>query len=135
MRKAISSITALVVIVGLCISPARAQVVSDIETDAIKQDVSRLYSTTSKKVLVRLKNGSKDKGYIAAVGSDTFTLRNGITRMEIRYSNVASVTRTGLSKNQETALLIGAGVAVVAIVAVFGRKKRSGGFNPPCLLC
>lgn len=135
MRKAISSFAAIVVIFGLCIGAARAQVVSERETDAIKQDVSRLYSRTSKKISVEMRSGAKVMGYIDAVGSDTFTLRNDGRRTEIRYADVARVSRTGLSKNQKTALLIGAGVAVVAVVAVFGRKKHPGGFNPPCLLC
>lgn len=135
MRKAISYFAVVIVIFGLGTGLARAQVVSEREADAIKQDVSRLYSSTAKKVSVKLRNGTRLKGYIAAVESDAFTLRAEGNRTEIRYADVTSVSRTGLSSNQKTALLIGAGAAVVVVVAVFGRKKHSGGFNPPCLLC
>ena len=135
MRKAISSVTAILVILVLCIGPARAQVASAIEVDAIKQDVSRLYSRTSKKISVKMRSGARLMGYIDAVGSDTFTLRNNGNQIDIRYADVASVSQTGLSKNQKTALLIGAGAAVVAVVIVFGRKKDDGGFRNPCLLC
>lgn len=136
MRKAISSLLTIFVFTGLFIGPVRAQVASEIEADAIKQDVSRLYSTTSRKVSVKLRSGAKLMGYISAVGSDTFTLRDNGSRRNIRYADVASVSQTGLSKNQKTALLIGAGAAVVVLVAVFGRKKdNDGGFRHPCLLC
>lgn len=135
MRKAISSVASMLVIFGLCSGHLSAQVVSERETDAIKQDVSRLYSKTSKKVSVRMRSGVKIMGYIDTVGADTFTLRTNGNRTDIRYSDVASVSRTGLSKNQKTALLIGAGAAVVVVAVVFGRKKHPGGFNPPCLLC
>jgi hypothetical protein len=135
MRKANSFSFTILVLIGLFLGPVRAQVASELEADAIKQDVSRLYSTTSNKISVKLRSGVKIMGYIDAVGSDTFTLRDNGSRRTIRYADVASVSRTGLSKNQKTALLICAGAAVVVVVAVFGRKKRSGGFNPPCLLC
>ena len=135
MRKAITSLLTIFVLAGLFLGTVRAQVTNDIEADAIKQDVSRLYSTTSNKILVKLRSGGKLMGYIDSVGSETFTLRDNASRRNIRYADVQSVSRTGLSNNQKTALLIGAGAAVVAVVAVFGRKKRRGGFNPPCLLC
>lgn len=135
MRKAISYVAAILVILGLCGGPARAQVASEIEADAIKQDVSRLFSSTSKKISVKLRSGAKLMGYVDAVGTDTFTLRRGGNRSDIRYADVASVSRTGLSSNQKTALLIGAGAAVVVLAVVFGRKKDDGGFRNPCLLC
>ena len=73
-------------------------------------------------------------GYIDTVGADTFTLRNGNNRWDIRYEDVASVSRKGLSNNQKTALVIGAAAAVVVVAIVF-RKKDQGGFRHPCLLC
>lgn len=133
MRKTFFITASLLVIMGLCFGPVRSQV-SELEADAIKQDVSRLYSTTSKKVAVKMRSGAKLMGYIDAVGSDTFTLRDNGSRRNIRYSDVASIKRTGLSKNQKTALIIGAGAAVVVAAIVF-RKKDEGGFRHPCLLC
>lgn len=110
---------------------------SEREVDEIKQDVSRLYRNSSRKIAVRLINGATMMGYINELDAETFTMADAKTNRDvvIRYADVARVSRTGLSKNQKTALLIGAGAALVAVVAVFGRKKHSGGFNPPCLLC
>ena len=135
MPKAISSIAVISVLIGLCLAPVRAQTAGEREIDAIRQDVSRLYSA-DRKVSVKTRSGVKIVGYIDQVGLDTFTLRTSSGKTELRYEQVASVSQTsGLTKNQKTALVIGAAAAVVVVAAVFGRKKRSGGFNPPCLLC
>ena len=133
MRKAISSIASVFIVFSLFLTTVRAQV-SEREIDEIKLDVSRLYSTTSKKVSVRLRSGAKQMGYIDSVGADTFTLRSDRNRWDIRYEDVASVSRKGLSNNQKTALLIGAAATVVVVAVVF-RKKDDGGFRHPCLLC
>jgi hypothetical protein len=133
MRKAISSIASVFIVFSLLLTTVRAQV-SEREIDEIKLDVSRLYSTTSKKVSVRLRSGAKQMGYIDSVGADTFTLRSDRNRWDIRYEDVASVSRKGLSNNQKTALLIGA-MAAVLVVAVVFKKKDDGGFRNPCLLC
>lgn len=135
MPKAISSIAVISVLIGLCLAPVRAQTAGEREIDAIRQDVSRLYSA-DRKVSVKTRSGVKIVGYIDQVGLDTFTLRTSTSKTELRYEQVASVSqKSGLTKNQKTALVIGAVAAVVVVAAVFGRKKRSGGFNPPCLLC
>ena len=136
MPKAISSIAVISVLIGLCLAPVRAQTPGEREIDAIRQDVSRLYSA-DRKVSVKMRSGVKIVGYIDKVGHDTFTLRplNG-NKTELRYEQVESISqKSGLTKNQKTALVIGAAAAVVVVAAVFGRKKRRGGFNPPCLLC
>jgi hypothetical protein len=134
MRQAISSSVASVVIIFSLLSGSVYAQVSEREIDEIKLDVSRLYSTTSKKVSVRLRSGAKQMGYIDSVGADTFGLRNDGNKWNIRYEDVASISRKGLSKNQKTALVIGALAAVVVVSIVF-RKKDEGGFRHPCLLC
>ena len=134
MRQAISSSIASVVIIFSLLSGSVTAQVSEREIDEIKLDVSRLYSTTSRKVSVRLRSGAKQMGYIDSVGADTFTLRNDGNKWNIRYKDVASISRKGLSNNQKTALLIGAAAAVVVVAVVF-RKKDDGGFRHPCLLC
>ena len=133
MRKTIAAILSVCITYSLCLSPLSAQV-SEPEIDEIKLDVSRLYSTTSKKVSVKMRSGAKIMGYIDAVGADTFTPRNNGNRTQVRYADVAKISRTGLSKNQKTALVIGA-VAAVTVAAIVFRKKDDGGFRNPCLLC
>ena len=135
MPKAISSIAVISVLIGLCIAPVRAQTAGEREIDAIRQDVSRLYSA-DRRVSVKTRSGVKIVGYIDQVGLDTFTLRTSTSKTELRYEQVESISqKSGLTKNQKTALWIGVAATVVVVAAVFGRKKRRGGFNPPCLLC
>ena len=135
MRKALTSFASALVIFGLCVGDLRAQTAGEREIDEIKQDVSRLYSTTSKKISVRMRTGARLMGYIDEVGTETFTLRNDGNKTYVRYADVASVSRTGLSNNQKTALIIGAAAAVVVAAIVFRKKDDDGGFRNPCLLC
>jgi hypothetical protein len=133
MREAISFLVSVLIVLASCLGPVRAQTTSEREIDAIKQDVSRLYSATDKKIAVKMRSGTRLKGYIRAVGSDTFTLRtrpNSDT--EVRYADVARVSRTGLSKGQKIAIFGGImGAAVVA--GIVFRPKGRGGLR--CLLC
>ena len=133
MRKAISSIVSVLVLFAVCLVPLRAQVAGEREADAIRQDVSRLHSSTNSKVAVKLRSGTKIKGHIRQVGSDAFTLRTAPNSdTEVRYADVASISRTGLSSGQKWAIVGGAvGAAVVA--GVVFRSKAKGGLR--CLFC
>lgn len=133
MRAAILFVVSVTFVLAVCLNPSHAQTPSEQEVDAIKQDVSRLYLDTSKKVSVRLRSGARLMGYINAVGGDTFTLRTRPnTDTEVRYADVLRVSRTGLSKGQKWALA-GAAVGAVVVAGIVFRPKGKGGLR--CLLC
>ena len=133
MRKAISSIVSVLVLFAVCLVPLRAQVAGEREVDAIRQDVSRLYSSTNNKVSVKLRSGTKMKGRIRQVGSDAFTLRTAPNSdTEVRYADVASISRTGLSNGQKWAI-VGGTVAAAVVAGIVFRSKAKGGLR--CLFC
>ena len=135
MRKTLSFIVSILVIFGLCLGLVEAQFGGERETDAIRQDVSRLYSAADKKVAVKMRSGTKIKGHIRNVGSDTFTLRTRPNSdIEVRYADVARVSRTGLSKGQKRAI-VGGVVGAVVVAGIVFRRKRGPWDGLRCLFC
>lgn len=115
-----------------------AQTAGEREIDEIRQDVSRLYGPPAKKVSVRLRSGASVKGFVDSVGSETFIVANddnGRT-VEIRYADVAKISSAGkgLSKNQKTALLVGATVGTLVVLGIVFKKKRDPWYGSRCAI-
>ena len=113
---------------------------SEVGVDAIRQDVSRFYGPPAKKVSVKLRSGATIKGFVDAVASDTFKITNDDTgrTVEIRYADVERIKRigNGLSKNQKTALIVGATVGTLVVLGLVFRKKRDPWRGSRCgVLC
>lgn len=127
----------LFVSLAILSSPFRlaAQTVrSEREVDEIKQDVSRLYRDSSRKIAVRLINGATIMGYINELDVDTFTMADAKTNKDvvIRYADVAKINQTGLSQTQKT-VLVAAGIGALVTIGIIFRPKAKGGLR--CLLC
>ena len=107
---------------------------SEREVDEIKQDVSRLYRNSSKKIAVRLMNGASIMGYINELDIETFTMVDAKTNRDvvIRYADVSKVNKTGLSQAQKTAL-VAAGIGALVTIGIIFRPKAKGGLR--CLFC
>lgn len=90
--------------------------------EQVKVKIARLGVGDKAKATVRLKDGTKTKGYVALVGDDDFVLRDRKTNAPttIRYSDVVKVeANRGHSTARNIAIGIGIGVgAFVAIVFI-----------------
>ena len=89
--------------------------------EEVKSKVARLGVGAKAKATIRLKNGTKVKGYIAQAGEDDFVMRNRKTDAPttIRYEDVLKVED---NKGHSTArnIAIGVAVGVGAALAVLG---------------
>ena len=89
--------------------------------EAIKSKIARIGVGAKAKATIRLKNGTKVKGYVAQAGEDDFVIRDRKTDAPttIRYDDVLKVED---NKGHSTARNIGIGVAVGvgAVLAVIG---------------
>ena len=90
--------------------------------EKVKIKIAKLGVGEKAKATVRLKDGTKIKGYIAQAGDDDFVLRDRKTDAPntIRYSDVARVES---NRGHSTARNIGIGVAVgvgavLAVIAI-----------------
>jgi hypothetical protein len=86
-------------------------------TERIKAQVRK---KEGRNVTVELNDQSKWKGHIGSVGAESFQIdvKNGEAKKEIQYSDVKEISGGGLSKGAKIALIVGGGVAVLAVIAV-----------------
>src|SRR6266404_5266516 len=79
--------------------------------DNIEGQIAKLGLGEKAKATIRLKDGTKTKGYVASAGEKEFVMRDRKTDVPttIRYSDVAKVER---NRGHSTAKHIGIGVAI-----------------------
>ena len=94
----------------------------------VKADVAKRGTGEKARVVVKLQDGSKLKGYVSQAGDDSFTLtdtKSGQTRT-LSYSDVAQVKKPGgLPLGAKIGIGMGALVGVLALVYVAGCHDSS----------
>ena len=105
---------------GVNFSTIFAQPTTDNTLEKIKTDVSRRGTGEKSKVVVKLKNGTNLKGFIAQTGEDSFDLVDSRTKQTsaIAYRDVAQVKKQGLSTGAKIAIGVGIAAAVTVVVLV-----------------
>jgi hypothetical protein len=123
LKTSVSLVIAAVVLIAT-VSPSAIVAHNRTQTpslEEVKSKVARLGVGAKAKATIRLKNGTKVKGYIAQAGEDDFVMRHRKTDAPttIRYEDVLKVED---NKGHSTARNIGIGVAVGvgAVLAVLG---------------
>ena len=88
------------------------------KVEKIKTTVNRRGTGEKSKVVVKMKNGTKLKGFINQAGQDSFDLTDSKTKQTtaVAYRDVAQVKKQGLSKGAKIALGVGIGALATAIV-------------------
>jgi small nuclear ribonucleoprotein (snRNP)-like protein len=109
-----------------------AQSSTDKTVEKIKADVSKRVARGKTKVVVKLKDGRKLKGYISRTSEDSFNLTDSKTKQTtaIAYDSVAKIKGQGLSAGAKIA--IGVGIAAAAVVLIL---TRPGGDPFPGGIC
>ncbi|HEX6625041.1 MAG TPA: hypothetical protein VF064_15125 [Pyrinomonadaceae bacterium] len=101
---------------------------SEQQAAKVKADVTRRGTGKKARVVVRLQDGSKLKGYVSQAGNDSFTLtdsRSGQTRT-LSYGDVARVNKPGgLPLGAKIGIGMGALMGVLALVYAAGCHDTS----------
>lgn len=123
MKTLLSLLIAVVLVSGTVSHPVLAsQSKSQVSTvEAVKSKIARQGVGAKAKVTIRLKNGTKVKGYVAQAEENDFVLRDRKTDAPttIRYEDVLKVEE---NRGHSTArnIAIGVAVGVGAVLAVIG---------------
>jgi hypothetical protein len=95
------------------------QTIRERKAEKIKAKVLKLGTGEKVKVKVKLNSGVTHKGYISASNNDGFALvENKGQQHSLRYSDVDSVDRQGMSVGKKIAIGIGIGLAALITVAL-----------------
>ncbi len=133
------------VFISLLVFAANAETVSaqsktdnDAPTVAkIKANILKRGTGEKSKVVVKMKDGTKLKGYISQTGEDSFNLTDSKTKQTnaVAYRDVAQVKKQGLSKGAKIVIGVGIGAAVtVVVIAVAANNVLDGAFDGICPL-
>jgi len=117
---------------SIVLRPVIGQPRPDDHSEKIKTDVERILSGKRSKVVVKMKDGSDKKGYIARAEIDSFELWDSASgkRLSVDYLDVEKVKKTGMSKGAKTAMWVG--IAAGAVVLLVTLPKP--GLGPICPL-
>ena len=123
MMKTLLSLLVTAVLLLAAVPSARAnQTGSQSPTvETVKSRIARLGIGAKAKATVKLKNGTKVKGYVAQAGEDDFVIRNRKTDAPTTIS-YADVLKVDDNKGHSTARNVAIGVAVgvgATILAIF----------------
>ena len=117
IRKCLSLALFGLMIYGVNLQIISAQSNTDNALEKIKANVHQRGTGEKSKVVVKMKDGTRLKGYISQTGEDSFNLTDSKTKQTnaVAYRDVAEVKKQGWSKGAKIAL----GVGIVAAVTVF----------------
>lgn len=132
IRKCLSLALVGLMLYGVNLQTVFAQAASTNAVEKIKTDIRKRGMGSEFKVVVKMKDGTKLKGYISQILDDSFDLTDAKTKQPttIPYRDVAEVKKQGWSTAAKIAL--GVGIGAVAVAAVVGAvaKKGLGSFCP-----
>lgn len=90
----------------------------------VKANVARLGTGKDAQVSVKLKDGTRLKGYISEIADDYFSVTNPETgtATTVNYRNAKQIKGNNLSTGVQVALVIGLATALIAIFVIAGNS-------------
>ncbi|HRH40018.1 MAG TPA: hypothetical protein PKY82_00115 [Pyrinomonadaceae bacterium] len=91
----------------------------------VKTQITKLGSGTEAKVEVKLKDGTKLKGYISNIGEESFSVTNDKTGAvsEVPYPNAKQVKGNNLNTGVKIAITVGVIIAIGFILLATGHDN------------
>lgn len=131
-KKYLSIIFIALIVFSANIQIIFAQSSVDKTVEKIKADVSKRVARGKTKVVVKLKDGRKLKGYISRTSEDSFNLTNSETKQStaIAYDSVAKIKGQGLSGGAKLAIGVGVVAAAVVLILIRPGDPFLGGICP-----
>ena len=127
IKKCLSLVFIGLMLYGVNLQIISAQSNTDNALEKIKTDVSKRGAGEKSKVVVKMKDGTKRKGFISQTGEDSFDLTDSKTKQTtaVAYRDVEQVKKQGLSTGAKIAIGVGiAAVAAVVIAVAIGQAQK-----------
>jgi hypothetical protein len=122
LKKSLSLALGLLMVQMIYVGPIYAQ--SNTKTDdasisKVKRSVAKLNAGGKNIARVKLKDGTKLKGYVSQANEDSFVITDkGGHKSTISYTEVQGVKKGGGGLKTTTKVLIGVGIATAVVITV-----------------
>ncbi len=129
MLKKISSLTLIVLLMQMFfVLPTFAGTKEEKFTEKVKTGIAKLGTGPEAKIKVKLKDGTKIKGYIMEVSESGFVAMNSKTNqtVPVAYSNVKQVRGNNISEGVKILIGVGAIILLVAIMIAVVNSQGGG---------
>lgn len=92
--------------------------------EKVKASITKLGTGKEAQVEVKIKDGTKLKGYIAEINKDNFVVRNAKngTATAVPYGNAKQIKGNNLSTGAKIVIAVGLIVGLVALTIIAGRS-------------
>jgi hypothetical protein len=119
------TIAVMLVAVMTCLSLTAAESQADQSTRGypdqevkIKAKVQKTGVGEKSKIRVKLRDGTKLRGYVSNIGNDSFTVTDSATHKarSLSYGDVETVRGKGLSTAAKVLIVTGIGLAIVVVI-------------------
>ncbi len=120
MLKKILSLTVLVLVMNFAIAPSVFAKNKESEfAEKVKTEISKLGTGQDAKIKVKLKDGTKIKGYVSEISESQFTVINAKTGQatQVPYPQVKQVKGNNLSGGVVIAIAVVAAVVFIIFAA------------------
>jgi cell division protein YceG involved in septum cleavage len=117
----------------LVVAPAYAETQGEKDArkaEKVKQAVNKLGTGEKARIKVRLKDGTRLKGYVGEIGADDFQIRDAktATTNRVAYAQVKQVEGQNLSTGAKVAIGLGIAAGVLVIVFLIGLHEVRNSF-------
>jgi len=127
LKKTISTLL-IALVVNLAVSSVLAETKEEKEAkfvQKVKTQVMKIGTGRDARVQVKLKDGTKLKGYVSQINETNFVVMNEITAAptEVPYSKTKQIKGNNLSTGAKIAIGVGIVVLAITIAAIVGRSQ------------
>lgn len=122
MKKILSFILTVLLMQTVFVHQIFAETKEEKFTGKVKTEIAKLGTGTDAKIKVKLKDGTKIKGYIMEASENQFTVMNSKTGrvMPVGYSQVGQVKGNNLSSG--TIVILGVAALIVVLFILLGNS-------------
>ena len=119
MKKTLTLILALLLMQTVFVHQTFAETKEEKFTVKVKTEIAKLGTGTDAKIKVKLKDGTKIKGYLMEAGEDQFIVMNSKTgqAVPVAYPQVGQVKANNLSSRVVIAIGVAAAILFIIIAA------------------
>jgi hypothetical protein len=125
MKKILTLTLAVLLMQTVFVHQTFAEIKEEKFVGKVRTEIAKLGTGTDAKVKIKLKDGTKIKGYVMEAGENQFFVMNSKKgqAVPVAYSQVGQVKGNNLSKGAKIAIYVAVAVGIVALVSLIAGSQ------------